>query len=72
MGALIVSAIESGLTLIGTLGTSINTGFTNLFVGSTAGQLTAVGTFAFVLLGLGMAVGCIKLCFSWITGRHGM
>lgn len=72
MGALIISAIESGLALVGSLATNINTGFTNLFVGSTSGQLTAVGTFAFVLMGLGIAVGCVKLCFNWITGRHGM
>lgn len=72
MGSAIISAITEGLGLVGTLGTAINTGFTNMFVGATTGQLTNVGTFAFILLGLGISVSLIKLCFSWITGRHGM
>ena len=39
---------------------------------SYTGQLTDLGEFAFTLLGLGMAVGCVSLCYKWICGRKGM
>lgn len=74
MGAAIIAAVESGLGLISSLATNLNTGFTNLVIDSSGETtaLTSVGTFAFVLLGLGIAVGAVKLVFHWITGRHGM
>lgn len=74
MGALIIQAIKDGLAIVAELGTALNSGFNSAFV-ETSGQTTAltnVGTFAFILLGLGMGVGLIKLVFHWITGRHGM
>lgn len=70
MGASIVSAITSGLAIVGNLASSLNTGFDALFVNGSG--LTNVGTFAFILLGLGIAVGICKKVFNWITGRHGM
>lgn len=74
MGSIIVSAIESGLGLIQSLAQAMNNGFNALFVDSTGSTtaLTNVGQFAFILLGLGIAVGLAKLLFHWITGRHGM
>lgn len=74
MGALIINAIKDGLSLVAELGSALNSGFNAAFL-ETSGQTTAltnVGTFAFILLGIGMAVGLCKLVFQWITGRHGM
>lgn len=70
MAEAIVAAITSGLGVITNLGSALSTGFNSVFV-SGAG-LTNVGTFAFILLGLGISVGIVKKCFNWITGRHGM
>ena len=72
MGAAIISAIESGLGLVTTLASQIGTAFAGLVYNSSTSSLTAVGTFAFVLMGLGIAVGVVKLTFHWLTGRHGM
>lgn len=71
MGAAIISAISSGLGLIGTLATNINTALTNMVTDGASG-LSVTGTFAFVLFGLGISVGVVKLVFNWLTGRHGM
>lgn len=72
MATAIISAIESGLGLIATLGSALNTGLTNVFMDSTGEALSNVGTLAFVLFGIGISVGVVKLIFHWITGRHGM
>lgn len=70
MAAAIISAISSGLGIITDLGTALSTGFNAIMVSGSG--LTNVGTFAFILLGLGISVGIVKKCFNWITGRHGM
>lgn len=70
MGNAIISAIGDGLGVITNLGTALSTGFNAVFVSGNG--LTNVGTFAFILLGLGISVGIVKKCFNWITGRHGM
>lgn len=70
MGAAIIAAIQQGLNIVSALASSLNTGFDTLFMNGTG--LTNVGTFAFILLGLGIAVGICKKVFNWITGRHGM
>lgn len=74
MGTIIIDAIKSGLALVSELASAMNSGFNALFVDSTGNTiaLTNVGQFAFILLGLGIAVGLAKLLFQWVTGRHGM
>lgn len=70
MATAIIEAITAGLGVIGALGSALSTGFNAVFVNGSG--LTNVGTFAFILLGLGISVGIVKKCFNWITGRHGM
>lgn len=70
MADAIIAAITSGLGVITNLGSALSTGFNSVFVNGAG--LTNVGTFAFILLGLGISVGIVKKCFNWITGRHGM
>lgn len=70
MAEAIISAINSGLGIVTNLGAALSSGFNSVFVNGTG--LTNVGTFAFILLGLGISVGIVKKCFNWITGRHGM
>jgi predicted Kef-type K+ transport protein len=70
MGTAIIAAINDGLGIVGDLATALNSAFTSLFM--TGSNLSNVGTFAFILMGLGIGVGVIKLVFHWITGRHGM
>lgn len=65
-----VGAIGDGLGVIGALGGALSSGFDGVFLDN--GALTSVGTFSFVLLGLGISVGIVKKCFNWVTGRHGM
>lgn len=65
-----ISAIADGLGVIPALGGGLTDGFDAVFVDN--GALTAVGTFAFLLMGIGISVGIVKKCFNWVTGRHGM
>lgn len=70
LGGQIVDVVGTGLGFVVNLGTALNSGFDAIFMDNDA--LTNVGSFAFVLLGLGISVGITKKCFNWITGRHGM
>lgn len=62
----VLGSVGEGLGLVGNLGAAFNDGFSRIFYD---GNLTDVGSFAFVLMGLGVSVSLIGLCFSWITGK---
>ena len=66
----IVPSITSGLGVVSNLASGLVGGFDSLALNN--GALTNVMAFAFTLLGIGTAVGVAKLCFNWVTGRHGM
>lgn len=66
----IVPSITSGLGVVSNLASGLVGGFDSLALNN--GALTNVMAFAFTLLGIGTAVGLAKLCFNWVTGRHGM
>jgi len=76
MGAQIISAIESGLGVIQSLATEFLHGFETLVYDPTAntgaGALTAVGTFAFVMLGVSVSFAVIKLVLNLLRGNTGM
>lgn len=77
MGAQIIEAISSGLGLIQDLAEEFLSGFTTLVwvppTGSeTAGHLTAVGTFAFVMLGVSVSFAVIKLVLNLLRGNTGV
>lgn len=67
-----VSAISDGLGVVGVLGKSLNDGFNSLAWNESNQSLTAVMTFGFLLMGIGISFGVVKKCFNWVTGRHGM
>jgi len=76
MGAAIISAIQSGLGLIGDLASEFLTGFSTLFWDATAnegaGALTVLGTFSLVMLGVAVTFSIIRLCMSLIRGNTGI
>lgn len=80
MGAEIISAITSGLGLIEDLAQEFLKGFETLVwvpasgAGETAvaGHLTAVGTFAFVMLGVSVTFAVIKLVLNLLRGNTGI
>lgn len=75
MGSAIISAITSGLGLISDLASEFLSGFTALFWDPTAntgaGALTVFGTFALVMLGIGVSFAIIKLCLNLVRSNTG-
>lgn len=75
MGSAIIEAITSGLSLVGTLATNFLTGFKNLFVVSGEGGVTALtefGEYAFVMLGISVVFGMIRLACRLVTKNTGI
>lgn len=76
MGTEIINAITSGLGLIEDLAGEFLSGFETLVwvpaSGEVAGHLTAVGTFAFVMLGVSVSFAVIKLVLNLLRGNTGM
>lgn len=77
MGSQIIDAIKSGLGIIQDLATEFLNGFETLIwappgTGETAGHLTSVGVFAFVMLGVGVSFAVIKLVLNLLRGNSGM
>lgn len=76
MGTQIIDAIKSGLGLIEDLAKEFLTGFKTLIWDATAnqgaGELTEVGKFAFVMLGVSISFAVIKLVFRLLRGNTGM
>lgn len=76
MGSAIIDAISSGLGLIQKLAENFLSGFEALFVKTgTEGAVTGItnfGTFAFIMLGLAVAFGCIKLACRLVRGNTGI
>lgn len=77
MGTQIIEAITSGLGLITDLASEFLSGFTTLVwvppTGTeTAGHLTPVAIFAFVMLGISVSFAVIKLVLNLIRGNSGM
>lgn len=66
----IIDGITDGLGVIGNLGNALVDGFDGVFMSNTT--LSTIGSFTFILFGLGISVGIVKKCFSWVTGRHGV
>lgn len=71
MGSAIITAITSGLGLIGELASEFLTGFSTLFWDSTNSALTDFGTFALVFLGVAITMSVVKLCLNLIRGNTG-
>ena len=75
MGAAIISAITSGLGLISDLASEFLSGFTALFWDATAsngaGALTVFGTFALVMLGIGVSFAVVKLVLNIVRSNTG-
>lgn len=74
MGSAIIEAIKSGLGLIGDLAKEFLNGFSALFWDSTAdggGALTSFGTFALVMLGIGVSFAVIKLVLNILRSNTG-
>lgn len=74
MGSAIVSAITSGLALVGDLATNFLTGFKALFIDSSVEgttKLTAFGEYAFVMLGISIVFGMIGLACKLVTKNTG-
>ena len=75
MGAAILAAIESGLGLIESLASEFLQGFNTLIWDATAnegaGAITTFGTFAFVMLGIGVSFAVIKLVLNLLRGNTG-
>lgn len=65
-----VGPIGDGLSVVTYLASGFNNAFEKLFYPD--GAISDAGIFAFTLMGLGVGVGVVQLCFEWITGRHGM
>ena len=77
MGSYLIEAIRSGLGLVGDLATNFLTGFKNLFVttaseGGAVTGLTVFGEYAFVMLGISIVFGMIRLCTSLIGSNTGI
>lgn len=76
MGSAIIDAIKSGLGLISDLAGEFLDGFKTLVWDATAnegaGALTAVGTFAFVMLGVSVSFAIVKLVLNLLRGNTGM
>ena len=76
MGQAIIDAIKSGLGLIGDLAGEFLNGFSTLFWDATAnsgsGALTTFGTFALVMLGVGVTFAVISLVLNLIRGNTGV
>lgn len=76
MGTEIINAIKSGLGLISDLASEFLSGFETLVwvpaEGQTAGHLTSVGIFAFVMLGVAVSFAVIKLILNLLRGNTGM
>lgn len=76
MGEAIISAITSGLGLIGNLASEFLEGFTTLFwvpaTSGTGGNLTAFGTFALIMLGVSVSFAVVKLVFNLIRSNTGI
>lgn len=76
MGSAVIEAIESGLGLIQKLAEEFLSGFETLVwvpaSGETAGHLTTVGTFAFVMLGVAVSFSVIKLVCNMLRGNTGI
>lgn len=75
MGSQIINAIKSGLGLIEDLASEFLSGFTALFwdptANTNAGALTPFGTFALVMLGVGVTFSVIKLVLNVVRGNTG-
>lgn len=76
MGSQIINAIKSGLGLIADLAKEFLDGFENLFwdpTGGTgsSGALTSFGTFALVMLGVGVTFAVIKLILNLVRSNTG-
>lgn len=76
MGSEIITSITSGLGIIDDLASEFLAGFETLVwvpaVGETAGHLTSVGVFAFVMLGVSVSFAVIKLCLNLLRGNTGV
>lgn len=76
MGSEIITAITSGLGIIDDLAQEFLAGFETLVwvpaAGETAGHLTSVGVFAFVMLGVSVSFAVIKLCLNLLRGNTGV
>lgn len=75
MGTAIIEAITSGLGLIGDLAKEFLNGFSQLFWDPTAnsgsGALSVFGTFALVMLGIGVSFAIIKLVLNLVRSNTG-
>ena len=75
MGSAIINAIKDGLGLISDLAKEFLDGFTALFWDATAnsgsGGLTTFGTFALVMLGIGVSFAVIKLVLNILRSNTG-
>lgn len=71
MGQAIVTAITSGLGLIGELAKEFLDGFTALFWDATNSALSVFGTFACVMLGVAITMSVVSLCLNIIRGNTG-
>lgn len=76
MGSAVIEAIQSGLGLIQKLAEEFLAGFEKLVwvqaSGETAGHLTSIGTFAFVMLGVSVSFSVIKLVMNMLRGNTGI
>lgn len=76
MGAAILDAIRSALSLVSDLASNFLTGFTTLFWDATAnsgaGALTTLGTFALIFLGIAITFGMIRLAMNLIGKNTGI
>lgn len=72
MGTQIISAIRSGLGLIGDLASEFLNGFSTLFWDATNSQLTTFGMFALVMLGVSITFGVISLCLNVLRSNTGV
>ena len=76
MGAAIIEAISGGLGLMGDITSELLNGFTTLFWDSTAaegaGELTSLGMFALIFLGVAITFAVVKLALNLIRGKTGL
>lgn len=76
MGSAIIEAIKSGLGLMGDIAGELLSGFTTLFWDSTAaegaGELTTLGMFSLVFLGIAITFAVVKLALNLIRGNTGL
>lgn len=70
-GEIFIGAIGDGVSIVGKLAETLKNGF-GAFVLNPDGTLSMPAIFSFSLMGLGIAVGVVKLTFHWLTGRHSM